>query len=114
MRKLIIIISLFISSVVFAETNFDEMLHAAKTGDSMARVVIAYTYYLGEYRDGTKIEKNINKAYAWASLANYQGNKEAEKLINGLIPKLKNKDKADALAGEYFKLYGAKREKNKE
>lgn len=107
MRKLIIIISLLISSAAFAETDFSEMLQAAKMGDSMARVVVAYSYYYGEYRDGTEVEKNINKAYAWASLANYQGNKEAQKLVNGLVSKLRNKDKADALAGEYFKLYGA-------
>jgi TPR repeat protein len=95
-------------SVEFS-SNFDNMLKAAKKGDSLARVVVAYSYYLGEYRDGSKVEKDLNKAYAWASLANYQGNKEAEKLVNGLVPKLENRAVADALAGEYFKAYGAER-----
>ena len=86
------------------------MLVAAKSGDEMARVVVAYSYCFGEYRDGTKIEKDLMKAYAWASLANYQGNEEAKKLIEDIIPKLRDRKKADDLAGEYFKQYGAKRD----
>ncbi len=73
----------------------------------MARVVVAYTYMLGEYRDGTKVDKDLNKAYAWASLASFQGQPEAKKLVNGIIPKLEDRSAADEMAGEYFKLYGA-------
>ena len=32
-----------------AETDFAGMLAAAKRGDSMARVVIGYSFYFGEY-----------------------------------------------------------------
>ena len=107
MKILITLFALLISVSVQADTDFDGMLEAAKKGDDMARVLIAYTYYFGEYRDGTKIEKNLNEAYAWASLANFQGNKEAKKLVNGIIAKLKNRKEADDLAAKYFKLYGA-------
>ena len=86
--------------------NFNGMLQAAKSGDATARFMVAYSYYLGEYRDGTKVEKDINKAYAWASLANYQGNTEAAKLINSIIPILGDREAANILAGEYFKQYG--------
>ena len=92
----------------FGETKFEGMLSAAKRGDSMARVVIAYAYYMGKYRDGTRVEQNYEKAYAWASLANYQGNKHAQRLLNAVIPKLRNRAAADALAGKYFKKYGAR------
>ena len=83
------------------------MLAAAKSGDSFARVVIAYTYYFGEYRDGTKVKRDLDVAYAWASLAAFQGETEAQKLVNGIIPKLSNREVADSLAGAYFKKYGA-------
>jgi TPR repeat protein len=85
------------------------MLAAAKRGDSMARVVIGYSFYLGEYRDGTPVERGFDKAYAWASLASYQGNPEAQRLLNLVIPRLSDREAADALAGEYFKRYGAER-----
>jgi len=83
------------------------MLAAAQRGDSAARVLIGWSYYLGEYRDGTPVERDFNKDYAWASLANYQGNPEAQRLLNQVIPKLSNRETADALAGEFFKQYGA-------
>ena len=79
----------------------------------MARVVVAYAFYLGEYRDGTKVERDIEKAYAWTSLANYQGNPEAQNLLNRIIPELDDRESADHLAGEYFKLYGAVRNSSK-
>ena len=105
-----LLLAVLISSVAFGQaTNFREMLEAAKNGDSMARVVVAYAYYLGEYRDGTDVELSYEKAYAWASLANYQGNEEAKKLVNGIILKLADRQAADTLAGEYFLKYGAKR-----
>lgn len=109
MQKTLLIFSLLFSLSSIAETDFEGMLKAAKDGDSMARVVIANTYYFGEYRDGTVVEKDLNKAYAWASLANYQGEGEAKKLVYGIIPKLEDKDFADNLTGEYFRLYGAER-----
>ncbi|WP_052692041.1 SEL1-like repeat protein [Teredinibacter purpureus] len=103
-----IIFSLLLFSVTcIAETDFQAVLNAAESGDSNARVLVAYTYYFGEYRDGTKVEEDIAKAYAWASLANYQGHPDAKKLVNSIILKLKSREVADALAGEYFKKYGA-------
>ena len=108
-KKLLLVLLFSFSIGVSAETNFLGMLLAAENGDSTARVIVAYAYYFGEYRDGTQVEKDINKAYAWASLANYQGNSEAKKLVNGLIPKLPNREEADSLVGELFNLYGAKR-----
>ena len=46
------------------------MLAAAKRGDRhVARVVIGYSFYFGEYRDGTPVERDFAEAYAWASLA---------------------------------------------
>jgi TPR repeat protein len=108
MRVLVLAITLVAASA-HAETDFAGMLAAAERGDSMARVVIGYSFYFGEYRDGTPVERDVNKAYAWASLANYQGNPEAQRLLNLVIPKLSDREAADALAGEYFKRYGAKR-----
>ena len=90
-------------------TGFNEMLRAAERGDSMARVVVGYSYYFGEYRDGMEVEQNVDRAYAWASLANYQGNPEAQKLLNLVIPRLKDREAADTLAGQYFLKYGAER-----
>ena len=107
MKKLFIVVILAMSVSVSAATNFEGMLQAAKSGDSMARVLVAYTYYFGEFRDGTKKEKNLNKAYAWASLASYQGEPEAKKLVNDIIPMLENRVTADSMAEQYFKRYGA-------
>jgi len=104
----------FIISVAHAETSFTKILEVAESGDSMARVVVGYSYYFGEYRDGTAVKQDFNVAYAWASLANYQGNSEAQGLLNLVIPELDNKEEADELAGEYFKKYGAKPETRKE
>lgn len=107
MKKFVIAVILTMSVSASAATNLEDMLAAAESGDSMAWVVVAYTYMLGEYRDGTKVAKDLNKAYAWASLASCQGQPEAKKLVDGIIPKLKDRTAADTLAGEYFKLYGA-------
>lgn len=109
MKRLLYLAILLMPMAANTATDFSGMLAAAKNGDSMARVVVAYTYYLGKYRDGTVVEKSYEKAYAWASLANYQGNEEAKKLVNSILPKLKDKSAADKLAGEYFKKYGADR-----
>jgi hypothetical protein len=108
MKRAFIVTVLFFAASLRADTSFDTMLDAAKKGDDMARVVVAYSYYFGEYRDGTKVEKNINKAFAWACLAGFQGNKAGKKFSDGIGPKLTNRKEAEQLAGEYFKLYGAR------
>lgn len=107
MRKFALVLALALSTTCFAATDFSGMLRAAEAGDAGARILIAHTYYFGEYRDGTKVEKDMNKAYAWASLANYQGHPEANKLVNGIIPQLLNRETADTMVGEYFKKFGA-------
>ncbi len=109
MRALALAVVLLSLPVEAAETGFSEMLAAAKAGDSMARVVVGYAFHLGEYRDGTPVEQNLEAAYAWASLANYQENPQAQELLNRVIPKLPSKESADTLAGEYFRQYGAER-----
>lgn len=113
MRTLALAIILLAVSA-FAETDFAGMLAAAERGDSMARVVVGYSYYLGKYRDGTPVMRDLDKAYAWAALANYQGEPHAQGLLNVVIPKLVNRSAADVLAGEYFKRYGAKLRPNPE
>ncbi|HEX9596242.1 MAG TPA: tetratricopeptide repeat protein, partial [Anaerolineales bacterium] len=77
-------------------------LEAAKTGNIKARTNIAGLYY-----EGTGIKQDFEKAYAWASLAAYKGNENAKTLVQLIVPKLKNRKKADLLAGEYFKKYGS-------
>jgi len=57
----------FIISVAHAETSFTKILEVAESGDSMARVVVGYSYYFGEYRDGTAVKQDFNVAYAWAA-----------------------------------------------
>ena len=109
MKRLLCLVILLLPIAANSATDFDGMLAAAKNGDSTARVVVAYAYYLGQYRDGTLVEQSNEKAYAWASLANYQGNEEAKKLVGAIIPKLTDIAAANKLAGEYFKKYGAER-----
>ena len=113
MRKLALILMILFSALSSAATDLSGMLKAAEAGDANARILMAYTYYFGEYRDGTSVEKDFAKAYAWASLANYQGHPEANKLVNSLILKLKDKNLADTLAGEYFKKYGASKDSDR-
>jgi len=110
MRALILaMILIAVAASAHAETDFAGMLAAAERGDSMARVVVGYSFYLGKYRDGTPVERDFDKAYAWASLANYQGNPEAQRLLDLVIPRLADREKANALAGEYLERYGAER-----
>jgi TPR repeat protein len=77
-------------------------LEAAKSGNVKARTNIAFCYY-----EGTGVEKDFDKAYAWASLAAYRGNANAKALVGKLIPELEDRKRADSLAVEYFKKYGA-------
>lgn len=107
MNKLIVALALSISLTCFAATDFSVMLKAAENGDSTARVIVANSYLTGEYRNGAKVETNINKAYAWASMANYQGNPYAQKLLNRIIPRLPDRSAADNFTGELFLKYGA-------
>jgi hypothetical protein len=108
MKTLALLLFVLFGTVsLYAGTELENALAAAKKGDDVARLFVAYTYYLGVSRDGTKVEKNLNVAYAWASLAGFQGNEDARKLADGIIPKLKDRKVADDLAGSYFKLYGA-------
>ena len=114
MKIIKLIFLFFLTSVIHAETSFTEMLKAAESGDSMARVTVGYAYYYGKYRDGTLVEQNYNVSFAWASLANYQGNAKAQRLVDLVKPKLENRDEAVKLATEYFKKYGAKPETREE
>lgn len=92
-----------------SDTDFPGMLAAAEAGDSGARMVMAYSFLNGQYRDGTNVDKDYNLAYAWASLANYQGHESAQNLLNIIIPKLDNRDYADKLASEFYAAYGAEK-----
>ena len=78
-------------------------LQAAKSGNVKARVNIAAAFY-----SGAGVEQDFDRAYAWASLAAVRGNEIAKNLVQKILPKLENRDRADSLAAEYFKKYGVK------
>ena len=109
MYKLYLMILLLLSFTVETGTDqdFETMLKAAQEGDSLSRLVVANAYYYGKYRDGSLVEKDVNKAYAWALLAKAQGDREAGVLVDQLLPELKGFDDAEKLAADYFKRYGA-------
>lgn len=107
-RGLVLAVTMMASTVSWSETDFPRMLEAARHGDDMARVVIAYSYLWGEYRDGTPVEKDLDLAYAWASLANFQGNERAQSVLDRVIPQLEDRERADALAVELHERYDAR------
>ena len=111
MKLLVVLVFVLSIPVSFASDAFDATLEAAKKGDSKSRVVIGYSYYFGEHPDGSLVEKDINAAFAWASLAKYQGNPEAQVLMDLVKPDLTDPKAAAQLSVEYFKLYGAKKDK---
>jgi len=87
------------------ETNPAEagkwFLAAAKQGNVKARVNLA-TLFL----EGTGMGRDYDKAYAWASLAAFCGNENANRVVQHALPHVSDRERADALAAEYFKDYG--------
>ena len=77
-------------------------LRAAQRGNIKAQRNIAALYLYG-----TSVPQDYELAYAWASLANFnqREHKNTQALLNAIIPKLIDRDKANQFAVKHMQKY---------
>ncbi|TQV89666.1 TonB family protein [Aliikangiella coralliicola] len=113
MRKLFIILFLFMSSAVEADFNsaldsygagehakaYQDFLSMAQLGEKRSQFNLGVMYYHGQH-----VKKDLNKAYAWMKLAveGETSKPQEKKIFQTIASKIEDKDAAEA---EFNKLY---------
>lgn len=101
-------ISFFIGTVfllmpfMLNATDFTEMKQHAENGDITAQFIVGYSYSLGEFRDGTIIEKNDTEALRWIKLSAEGGFSYAQFHLGGMYNQGIIVEKNDILAAKWF------------
>lgn len=85
MNRLISTLLLIFTFQVAHATSFDEMLSAAKAGDTNAQLSIGLSYYFGQYvRNKSPIEQSYPLAVQWLTSAAEQGHSYAQFHLGGM------------------------------
>lgn len=91
-----------VPKILFSETTFNEMLSAAKKGDSHAQFLIGFTYFSGKYMDGSTFEINYSEAIKWIELSAKNGYSYAQFHLGGMYSEGKGVLKNEKTGAKWF------------
>lgn len=89
------------------KTDFNKILNAAMWGNYTAYMPVARAYFAGQHNDDEN-ERNLDKAFAWASMALSNGDTEATALLDKISAQLSDLRSAEILENQYYQSYWPK------
>tara|TARA_B100000767_G_C19723943_1_gene518589 strand:+ start:423 stop:1529 length:1107 start_codon:yes stop_codon:yes gene_type:complete len=86
------------------QADFNKILNAAMLGNHLAYMPVARAYFTGQHSDSEN-ERNLEKAFAWASMALSNGDTEATTLLDDISVQLSDLRSAGILENLYYQRY---------